>query len=59
MYPATALMFGSAWALAVAGVIAPLLVWRTALEDRTLRRELSGYEEFTAHTRYRLIPGLW
>ncbi len=59
MYPATALMFGSVWALAVAGVIAVLLVWRTALEDRTLRRELSGYEEFTAHTRYRLIPGLW
>jgi len=35
------------------------VIWRTAMEDRTLRRELAGYEEFTAHTRYRLVPGLW
>jgi protein-S-isoprenylcysteine O-methyltransferase Ste14 len=59
MYPAAALMFGSMWALAISGLIAILFVWRTALEDRTLRRELPGYEEFAALTRYRLIPGLW
>ncbi len=59
MYPATALMLGSMWALAVAGLIAVLMVVRTALEDRTLRRELVGYEEFTTRTRWRLVPGIW
>jgi protein-S-isoprenylcysteine O-methyltransferase Ste14 len=59
MYPATALMLGSKWAVAVSGLIAVLYVWRTAMEDRTLRAELPGYEKFTAVTRYRLIPGLW
>jgi len=52
-------MFGSVWALAVSGVIAILFVCRTALEDRTLRRELPGYEQFAHQTRYRLIPGVW
>ncbi len=59
MYVATALVLGSLWALGLAGVLAVLLVWRTALEDRTLRRELPGYAEYAARTRYRLLPGLW
>ena len=42
-------------ALAICG----LFVWRTAREDRTLRRELEGYEAYTARTRYRLVPGVW
>jgi len=52
-------MFGSMWALALSGFIDALFICRTALEDRTLRRELPGYEDFAAVTRYRLIPGLW
>lgn len=59
MYVATALVLGSLWALALSGVLAVLLVWRTVLEDRTLRRELPGYAEYAARTRYRLLPGLW
>jgi protein-S-isoprenylcysteine O-methyltransferase Ste14 len=59
MYPAMAFIFGSMWALALAAVIAALLVLRTALEDRTLRKELPGYEEFAARTQYRLMPGVW
>ncbi len=59
MYPATALMLGSMWAMAVAGLIAALMVVRTALEDWTLRRELEGYEEFTTRTKWRLAPGIW
>jgi protein-S-isoprenylcysteine O-methyltransferase Ste14 len=59
LYPAMSLVFGSVWALAVSGLIALLFIWRTALEDRTLRRELPGYEEFAKLTRFRLIPGLW
>ena len=36
-----------------------LSVLRTALEDRTLRNELEGYEEYTRRVRYRLVPGVW
>lgn len=59
MYFGTPLILGSVWALALSVVIAGLVVWRTALEDRTLRRELGGYEEYAARTRYRLAPGIW
>ncbi len=59
MYVATALVLGSVWALVTAGVIAALFIWRTVLEDRTLRAELTGYADYAARTRYRLFPGLW
>ncbi len=59
MYIATPLVLGSVWAFAVTAAILVVLVIRTALEDRTLRRELLGYEEFTKDTRYRLLPGIW
>jgi protein-S-isoprenylcysteine O-methyltransferase Ste14 len=36
-----------------------LIVLRTALEDRTLQRELPGYPEYTCQVRYRLLPGIW
>ncbi|MGQ9586570.1 MAG: hypothetical protein ACUVXG_14385 [Anaerolineae bacterium] len=36
-----------------------LIVIRTALEDRTLRDELAGYEEYAQKVRYRLLPGVW
>lgn len=59
MFPALGLIFGSMWAFLVGIVLAILFVWRTAMEDRTLRRELPGYAAFAAVTRYRLLPGLW
>lgn len=59
MYLSTPLVWGSFWALAVGGVVTVLFLVRTALEDKTLRRELPGYEEYAAHTRYRLLPGAW
>ena len=59
LYAGSALVLGSFWALATAGLIAAALVVRTALEDRVLRRELPGYEDFTSRTRYRLVPGIW
>ena len=59
LYVASSLVWGSAGALALAGVLIPLILWRTAREDQTLRRELPGYEEFAARTRYRLLPGVW
>lgn len=54
-----ALILGSTWTMALAGLITILLLWRTALEDQTLRRELPGYEAYTTVTRYRVMPGIW
>ncbi len=56
---AMALALGSLWALILSGLSALLMVIRTALEDRTLREELSGYPEYARQTRYRLLPGVW
>jgi protein-S-isoprenylcysteine O-methyltransferase Ste14 len=46
-----------ATALGALGV--PLLLWRTILEDRTLRAELPGYAEYAQRVRWRLLPGVW
>jgi protein-S-isoprenylcysteine O-methyltransferase Ste14 len=59
MHASSAVILGSYGALIVAGIIAILFVGRTALEDRTLRRELPGYEEFAGKTKYRLLPPVW
>jgi protein-S-isoprenylcysteine O-methyltransferase Ste14 len=53
------LILGSAWALIPGGMGALALIVRTALEDRTLHKELDGYEEYAMQTRYRLAPGIW
>lgn len=53
------LLLGSLWALIPQMIAAGLLVWRTALEDRTLQAELPGYVDYMHATRYRLMPGLW
>ena len=53
------LLLGSIWAYLPWGALAITIIVRTALEDRTLRRELSGYEEYTRQTRYLLLPKIW
>jgi protein-S-isoprenylcysteine O-methyltransferase Ste14 len=53
------LILGSAWGLLPGALAAILLVLRTALEDRDLRRDLPGYTAYAARVRYRLLPGLW
>jgi protein-S-isoprenylcysteine O-methyltransferase Ste14 len=55
----TPLMFGSSWAFVPAGLASLLLVVRTHLEDRTLRRELEAYEEYAKRTCFRLVPLVW
>jgi protein-S-isoprenylcysteine O-methyltransferase Ste14 len=52
-------ILGSWWATIPQVMAALLLVWRTALEDKTLQAELPGYAEYAKETRYRLIPGVW
>jgi protein-S-isoprenylcysteine O-methyltransferase Ste14 len=50
---------GSLWGLLVAGLVTGAIVGRTALEDRTLRKELDGYEAYAQRVGYRLVPGIW
>ncbi len=56
---ATPFVLGSTWALIPQAAAAVMLVFRTVLEDETLREELPGYREYARRTRYRLFPGLW
>jgi protein-S-isoprenylcysteine O-methyltransferase Ste14 len=56
---AAPVMLGSLWALIPAALAALFLVVRTTLEDKTLREELAGYEEYARDVHYRLVPGLW
>jgi protein-S-isoprenylcysteine O-methyltransferase Ste14 len=53
------LILGSWWGLVPAAVVAVMLVVRTALEDRTLQKELAGYADYAKSTRYRLLPLIW
>lgn len=55
---ATPILLGSFWALLPGGLSALLMVVRTALEDRTLQRELAGYVDYLQQVRYRLLPGV-
>ncbi len=57
--PANALLLGSWYGLAGSFVLSGGLVFRTAMEDRELRRGLAGYAEYAARVRYRLIPFVW
>ena len=59
MHVAAPLILGSWWSLSVALPIALLFIVRTALEDRALRSELAGYDEYAGRTPYRLVPGVW
>jgi len=56
---AVPVLLASGWAAIVSGLSAILLVLRTALEDRTLLAELTGYADYARQVRYRLLPGIW
>jgi len=56
---ATPLVLGSSWALVPQGLAGLLLILRTCLEDRMLKRDLLWYEEYALAVRFRLIPGVW
>jgi protein-S-isoprenylcysteine O-methyltransferase Ste14 len=57
--PAGALLLGSWAGLAASVVFLGGIVFRTAMEDRELQRGLTGYTEYAARVRYRLIPFIW
>jgi len=53
------LALGSWWGLILVLATVPLLVLRIFDEERMLRSQLEGYEAYTRHVRYRLVPALW
>jgi protein-S-isoprenylcysteine O-methyltransferase Ste14 len=55
----TSLVLRSAWSLLPIALAIVVIVVRTALEDRLLRRELDGYAEYAGRVRFRLVPGVW
>lgn len=50
------LITGSLWSIIPILIAVILLIIRTFLEDELLKKELSGYNEYTQKTKYRLIP---
>lgn len=53
------LLFGSRWSIPPIAASIVVVVVRTALEDRLLKNELTGYREYAQKTRFRLVPYLW
>lgn len=53
------LALNSLWTFIPALFAVVISIIRTALEDQTLQAELSGYRDYAARVRYRLIPGIW
>jgi protein-S-isoprenylcysteine O-methyltransferase Ste14 len=56
---AVPVLLASWWAMIPSGLGAILLILRTALEDRTLQAELTGYAGYARQVRFRLLPGIW
>lgn len=53
------LMLGSWWGLAILPAAALALAGRTIGEERMLRTELEGYEDYARRVRWRYAPGIW
>ena len=53
------LALGSVWTLIPVIIALIIAMIRTALEDKTLQEELTGYRDYARHVRYRLIPGVF
>ena len=59
MFLAMPLVLGSWWALLPFGLYIPVIVSRTLDEERLLRRELAGYDDYCTKVRWRIIPFVW
>lgn len=53
------LALGSIFGLIPGVLLAIAFILRTALEDKTLIAELTGYDEYALKTKFRLFPGIW
>lgn len=59
MYLPTPLALGSYYGLIPMAFLPAALVFRILNEEKVLRENLDGYEEYCRKTRYRLIPFIW
>ncbi|WP_284417940.1 MULTISPECIES: isoprenylcysteine carboxylmethyltransferase family protein [unclassified Bradyrhizobium] len=50
---------GSWWGLSLLAVIMPVLIWRLLHEESVLAAHLSGYRDYQASVRWRLLPFVW
>ncbi len=55
----SSLGLGSWWSLLPLIPVVILMLRRTSLEDRYLRKDLEGYVGYAERVRYRLLPGVW
>jgi protein-S-isoprenylcysteine O-methyltransferase Ste14 len=53
------LLLGSWLGLALSVILILGIAWRTVREERVLRAELGGYDDYAARVRYRFIPFVW
>lgn len=53
------LLFESLWSIIPAALLVAIHIIRTFLEDKALKKELSGYLAYSGKIRYRIIPGIW
>ena len=53
------LALGSWLTTCLVPLVLPVLLWRLLDEEKILRRELPGYNEYASRVRYRLIPYVW
>jgi len=47
------------WSLVIIAVSLPAFIWRILDEEKLLKKDLSGYSEYTQKVRYRLVPYIW
>ncbi|MBU0981528.1 isoprenylcysteine carboxylmethyltransferase family protein [Patescibacteria group bacterium] len=59
MVVSISLGMGSWYALIPAGLTVLFLAVRISWEEKMLKEELSGYEEYMKKVRFRLVPGIW
>ena len=55
----TPLALDSYWGLLAIALAVPALAARIEDEEKMLRQELAGYDEYTQKVHYRLVPGVW
>lgn len=59
LFAGVPLLLGSWLGLLLAPVLIVGMAWRAAQEEKALRRDLAGYDEYARRVRHRLIPGIW
>jgi protein-S-isoprenylcysteine O-methyltransferase Ste14 len=59
LFFAIPMLLGSGWGVALAPAWYLLLALRIPLEERVLRENLAGYDDYAQRVRWRLVPGIW